>query len=121
MKRGDSVRRTRVTREETLTEPIKTKVKPSLTPEGRENQLISMAYDLAEKHLREGTATSQEICHFLRMGSPNTRLEQENLRLKKAKMEAEIEQIESQKRVEELYSNALAAMRSYGMHSDLGE
>ena len=105
--------RTKVVRAETPIEQTKRRMKPAKTPEGRENQLISMAYDLAEKHLREGTATSQEICHFLRMGSPNTRLEQENLRLKKEKMEAEIEQIQSQKRVEELYANALAAMRSY--------
>jgi hypothetical protein len=112
------MRRTKVVLEETPVERQKTKTKPALTPEGRENQLVSMAYDLAEKHLREGTATSQEICHFLRMGSPNTRLEQENLRLKKEKMEAEIEQIHSQRRVEELYANALAAMKSYGLHSE---
>lgn len=112
------MRRTKVVHAETPIEQPKRRSKPALTPEGRENQLISMAYDLAEKHLREGTATSQEICHFLRMGSPNTRLEQENLRLKKEKMAAEIEQIQSQKRVEELYANALAAMKSYGMHSD---
>lgn len=112
------MRRTKVVHEESPIERQKSKVKPALTPEGRENQLVSMAYDLAEKHLREGTATSQEICHFLRMGSPSARLEQENMRLKKEKMEAEIEQIHSQKRVEELYANALAAMRSYGIHSD---
>lgn len=112
------MRRTKVVLKETPVERQKTKTKPALTPEGRENQLVSMAYDLAEKHLREGTATSQEICHFLRMGSPNTRLEQENLRLKKEKMEAEIEQIHSQRRVEELYANALAAMKSYGLHSE---
>lgn len=112
------MRRTRVVQEETPIERQKSKVKPALTPEGRENQLVSMAYDLAEKHLREGTATSQEICHFLRMGSPTARLEQENMRLKQEKMAAEIKQIESQARVEELYSNALKAMRSYGMHSE---
>lgn len=110
--------RTKVVHAESPIEQTKRRVKPAITPEGRENQLISMAYDLAEKHLREGTATSQEICHFLRMGSPSARLEQENTRLKQKKMEAEIKQIESQQRVEELYANALAAMRSYGMHSD---
>lgn len=107
------MRRTRVVQGETPIEHPKRARKPALTREGRENQLVGMAYDLAEKHLREGTATSQEICWFLKMGSPNTRLEQENLRLKKEKMEAEIESIQSQKRIEELYSNALAAMRSY--------
>lgn len=112
------MRRTKVVHEESPVERRNSKTKPALTPEGRENQLVAMAYDLAEKHLREGTATSQEICHFLRMGSPNTRLEQENLRLKQEKMQAEIEQIHSQKRIEELYANALSAMKSYGMHSE---
>lgn len=108
--------RTKVVHAETPIEQTKRRLKPAITPEGRENQLISMAYDLAEKHLREGTATSQEICHFLRMGSPSARLEQENMRLKQEKMAAEIKQIESQARVEELYSNALKAMRSYSVN-----
>ena len=112
------MRRTKVVPEETHIEQPQRRAKPALTPEGRENQLIGLAYDLAEKRLREGTATSQEVVHFLRLGSLNARLEQEILKSKREKMEAEIEQIHSQKRVEELYANALSAMRSYGMSSE---
>lgn len=112
------MRRTKVVHEETPIEQPKRRAKPAITPEGRENQLIGLAFDLAEKRLREGTATSQEVTHFLRLGSQYARLEQEILRSKKEKMEAEIEAIHSQKRVEELYANALMAMRSYSMSSD---
>ena len=112
------MRRTRIVQEGTPLEQPKRKYKPARTPEGREEQLVALAYDLVEQRLINGTATSQETTHFLRMGSPNARLEKELLKLKKEKTEAEIESIRSQKRVEELYSNALAAMRSYGMRSD---
>lgn len=112
------MRKTKVVLEESPIERAKSMSKPSETPEGRENQCIALAYNLVEKRLREGTATSQETVHFLRMGSVNARLEQENLKLKKEKMEAEIEAIHSQKRVEELYANALEAMKSYRTYDE---
>lgn len=114
------MRKTKVVLADSPIERADSRSKPSETPEGRENQCIALAYNLVEKRLREGTATSQETVHFLRMGSLNARLEMENLKLKKEKMEAEIEAIHSQKRVEELYSNALAAMKSYEMHNEEG-
>ena len=107
--------RTRVIREETSLEPKKRKQKPAITPEGREKQMIAMAYDLAEERLRNGTASAQEIVHFLRLGSSNNELEKDILRSKSRKMEAEVDQIQSQKRIEDLYANAISAMRSYGM------
>lgn len=116
--RGGSVRRTKVVQEETPTERPKRRSKPALTPEGRENQLIGLAYEAAEQRLRNGTATSQEIVHFLRLGSMYAQLEQDILRSKREKMQAEIEAIHSQKRVEELYANALTAMRSYSISTD---
>ena len=89
------------------------KTRPATTPEGRENQLIALAYDAAEERIRNGTASSAEIVHFLRLGSSKERLDQEDKRkdieLKTAKTEA----LESQKRTEELFANALAAMRTY--------
>ena len=81
-------------------------------------QCIALAYNLVEKRLREGTATSQETTHFLRLGSTIAKYEQDILKAKKEMMEAKTDQIQSQKRVEELYANALSAMRSYGLHSD---
>ena len=57
----------------------KRKIRPALTPEARENQLISLAVDLAEKQLQEGTASSQVITHYLKLGSMRERLEREKL------------------------------------------
>jgi DNA-binding ferritin-like protein len=86
---------------------------PSTTPEGRENQLISMAIDLAERQLRKGTASSQVISHFLKLGSTKERKELEILEEQKKLMQAKTEAMQSAKRVEELYKNALDAMRNY--------
>ena len=87
--------------------------KPATTPEGRENEMISLATDLAEEQIREGTASSQVISHFLKLGSTRERLEQQRLAHENELTKVKIEAIESQKRVEELYMKALEAMRSY--------
>lgn len=88
-------------------------MRPALTPEGRENQLINLAVGLAEKQLREGTASSQVITHYLKLGSTKERLEKEILEQQKELMKAKTEAIQSAKRVEELYENAMNAMREY--------
>jgi hypothetical protein len=87
--------------------------KPATTPEGRENELVSQAVDLAEKQIRSGTASSQVITHFLKLGSTRERLEQERLEHENELTRVKIEALESQQRVEELYMQALTAMRSY--------
>ena len=89
------------------------KMRPALTPEARENQLISLAVDLAEKQLQEGTASSQVITHYLKLGSTKERIEKEILEKQKELITAKTEAMKSAKRVEELYSNALNAMRRY--------
>jgi hypothetical protein len=94
-------------------EPERTPRKPATTPEGRENQLVSAATDLAERQIQEGTASSQVITHFLKLGSTRERLEQQRLEHENELTRVKIEAIESQKRVEELYMEALSAMRSY--------
>lgn len=94
-------------------------VRPALTPEARENQLISYAVDLAEKQLREGTASSQVITHYLKLGSTKERIEKEILEKQKELISAKTESIKSQKRIEELYLNAINAMRSYSGHNDV--
>jgi hypothetical protein len=87
--------------------------KPATTPEGRENELVSQAVDLAEQQIREGSASSQVITHFLKLGSTRERLEQQRLEHENELTRVKIEALESQKRVEELYMEALTAMRSY--------
>lgn len=86
---------------------------PATTPEGREAQLIGLAYDLVERKLLDGTATSQETTHFLKLGSQNTKLEREKLQYETKLLETRAKQIESGARMEELYSKAISAMREY--------
>lgn len=95
------------------TSGVKRKPRPALTPEARENQLISMAYDLVEQRLLDGTATSQETTHFLKLGSSKARLEMEKLRKENDLLVSKKESIDSAQRVEELYLNALNAMKTY--------
>lgn len=91
-------------------------MKPALTPEARENQLIYLATELAEKQLREGTASSQVITHYLKMGSTKERIEKEILEKQKDLITAKTESLQSAKRMEELYTNAINAMRKYSGH-----
>ena len=93
-------------------------IRPALTPESRENQLISLAVDLAEKQLQEGTASSQVITHYLKLGSTKERIEKEILEKQKELISAKTEALKSAKRVEELYADAIKAMRSYSGHND---
>lgn len=89
------------------------RIRPALSPEARENQLISLAVDLAEKQLQEGTASSQVITHYLKLGSMRERLERERLEEENKLLKAKTEQIKSAEKVEELYSKALRAMSRY--------
>lgn len=86
---------------------------PATTEESRENQLVSLAIDLAEKQLEAGTASSQVITHYLKLGSTRERLEQERLHRENLLLDSKMELMASAKRVEELYGKALDAMRMY--------
>lgn len=88
-------------------------VRPPLSPEAVEGQMISMAMDLARQQLQDGTASSQVITHFLKLGSMRERLETEILEKQRDLVAAKTEQLKSQKRVEEMYAEALKAMRRY--------
>ena len=97
------------------------KLRPALSPEARENQLISLAVDLAEKQLQEGTASSQVITHYLKLGTRKEQLDNEIKEMEKDMIKAKTEALRSQKRVEELYSEALKAMRNYSGQGDPDE
>ncbi len=94
------------------------KMRPALSPEARENQLVSLAVDLAEKQLRDGTASSQIITHYLKLGSTKEKIEKEILMKQKELIEAKTQSLQSAKRIEELYKNALDAMRNYSGQGD---
>ena len=98
-----------------------TKSRPALTPEAQENRMISLAMDLAEQQLRDGTASSQLITEFVKRGSTKARLEKEMMEEQKALMIAKRESLEAAQRIESLYEDAIKAMRHYGGHGDQDE
>ena len=89
------------------------KIRPALTPEARENQMISLAMDLAEKQLLEGTASSQVITHFLKLGSLREQKELAILEEQRKLTEAKTEKLQSESTMDELYLNAINAMKRY--------
>lgn len=89
------------------------KIRPQLTPEARENQLVSLAMDLVEQRLLDGTASSQETTHFLKLGTAKEKLELERLAKENELLKAKTEAIKSAERTEELYKKAIKAMGIY--------
>lgn len=89
------------------------KSRPALTPEARENQMVALAVNLAEQQLRDGTASSQVITHYLKLGTMKEKLEREKLEKENELLRAKTEAIQSAKRIEELYADAIKAMQRY--------
>jgi hypothetical protein len=96
-------------------------MRPALTPEARENQMISLAVDLAEQQLRDGTASSQVITHYLKLGSTREKLEKERLAAENRLLQAKSKALDSVEESKVLYANALKAMRSYSGMGDSEE
>ena len=95
--------------------------RPATNPKDREDEMINLAINLAEQQLRDGTASTQVIVHYLKLGSTRGILENEMLENKTKMVKAQTESIQSSKRVEELYKNALDAMQIYSGSGDLDE
>ena len=101
--------------------PSSKEVKPirrAIDPEAREKQLIALATNVAEEQLLNGTASSQVICHYLKLGSLERQLELEKIKNENALLAKKVEVLDSQKRTEELYSEAIAAMKRYSRKSE---
>lgn len=94
---------------------------PARTPEARELELSSAAYDLAEEQIQNGTASSQVITHFLKAGSMRERLEQVKISHEIELMEVKKEQLVAEARRDEQFAEAIAAMRSYQGVDSTGE
>lgn len=92
-------------------EPRRTR--PALTPEARESLMISLAMDLVEERMRNGTASSQEVTHFLKLGTQKEMLEREKLQTENKLLEAKIKSLESQSSSAALFEEALRAFTSY--------
>lgn len=101
-----------------MKEGNKRRRRPAMSNENRQNQLVSYAIDLAEKQLIEGTASSQVITHYLKLGTVQAELEMERMQLENELTRAKTESIQSQKHSEEIYEEALKAFRSYNGHGD---
>lgn len=99
----------------------KRKSRPALTPEARENQLIALAVDVAEEQLRNGTASSQVITHFLKLGTTRAELEKEKLVRENELLRAKAKALDSAEEIKVLYADALKAMRNYAGQGDLDE
>lgn len=97
------------------------KIRPALTPESREKQMVSLAVDLAEKQLQEGTASSQVITHYLRLGSMREKLERERLEEENKLLKAKTKAIEDSVDMKAMYEDAIKAMQRYSGHGDLDE
>lgn len=93
--------------------PSQRREPPARTLEARENQMISLAVDLAEQQLRDGTASSQVITHYLKLGSTREKLEQRNKELENELLVAKAEALRSAERIEETYAKAIEAMQLY--------
>ena len=94
------------------------RIRPALTPEARENQMISLAVDLAEKQLLEGTASSQVITHFLKLGSMKEQLEKAKLEEENKLLRAKTKNLEEAAKNEKIYEDALKAFRGYSGQED---
>ena len=94
------------------------KGRPAASPEEKENRLIALAYDLAEQRLIEGTATSQEVCHFLKQGTEKVRLENEKLKEENRLLRARTTSLQNAAELSEVYEKAINAMRVYSGHAE---
>ena len=97
------------------------KIRPALSPEARENQLISLAIDLVEQRLLDGTASSQETTHFLKLATSKAKLENKLLEAQTEMAIAKKEALQSQKRSEELFTEAIKAFKNYSGQDDEDE
>lgn len=94
---------------------------PASNPEERENQMISLAVNLAEQQLREGTASSQVIVHYLKLASTRNKLEEEKIKYETAMLQAKKDSLNKSGQLQELMTNALEAFRSYSGNAGEGE
>ena len=99
--------------QEVESRPIETKLPRARTPEAREAQLAAMAYDLAERQFREGTASSQVIVHFLKVGSTREKVELQKQKQETLLVEARVRDLQNVEEMKQLYADAMDAMRGY--------
>lgn len=105
-------------RESITTKKQTKKHRHAMSLENREQQMITLAVDLAEQQLREGTASSQLITHYLKLATTREKIEQETMLANQKLIKAKVESLESASRIEELYNEAISAMKRYGGNTE---
>lgn len=100
------------------TEPKARRIRPAISPEAREKQLMSLAMDQAEQQLMDGTASSQVITYFLKLASQRERLERERLEEENKLLRAKTDALEAQKNSETDYARVIEALRRYSGRGD---
>lgn len=86
---------------------------PALSEEAQEKRMIAAATNLAYEQIMNGTASSQVITHYLKLGTEKNRLEMEKLKAENEMLKAKTDAIQSVQRIEELYKEATIAMKKY--------
>lgn len=92
-------------------------MRPATSPEAREQQLVNLAVNLAEKQLRDGTAAPSVINHFLKIASTREIIEREILEKQAKLIEAKASSISKDREAEELAKAAIEAMKNYNSGS----
>lgn len=100
---------------------VQRKFAPATDMEARENQLISLAVDAAERELLKDNPSNQVVLHYLKLGTTKLQLEKEKLRRENLLLEAKAKSIEASAKTEELYQNAIDAMRIYSGSLNRGD
>ena len=108
-------------KQESTSSKSRPKMRPAMTEEGREKQMVSLAIDLAEQQLRDGTASSQVITHYLKLGSTRERLEREKLEEENRLLKAKTKAIADEGEIKAMYDAAIKAFRGYRGESDRDE
>ena len=91
-------------------------ITPAMSPEDQEDQLVTLAVDLAMRRLKEGTASNQLVAEIIKMGTQKERLAREKLQRENDMLKVKTEAIEASKRNSELYADAIKAFRQYSGH-----
>ena len=109
------------TRKTQISSGAKQPRRPAISPDAREKQLTALAVDLAEQQLRDGTASSQVITHFLKLATRKEEVEVEILKLQKDLVAAKTESIRAQQRSDQMFKDAIEAMKGYQGRGDSDE
>ena len=106
---------------QTASPSSRTRERPAISVEAREGQLVSLAVDLAEQQLRDGTASSQVITHYLKLGSIRERLERERLEEENKLLRAKTKALEDEARTQIDYQKVLKALKTYSGYGDVDD